>query len=110
MTAVTYRVMQDQPVTVYGDGTVTRDYIYVDDAVDGIVRITQCNNGERLFNLGSGKGVTLTEVLQAVEYLPARNVDVPYNVLDISRYRQIVSGFNPTSLEEGIRLLAKSLQ
>ena len=120
VTAFTYRVMQDQPVTVYGDGTVTLDYIYVDDAVDGIVRITQCNNGERLFNLGSGKGVTLTEVLQAVEcalgkkanvqYLPARNVDVPYNVLDISRYRQIVSGFNPTSLEEGIRLLAKSLQ
>ena len=120
VTAFTYRIMKDQPVTVYGDGHVIRDYIYVDDAVDGILRIAQCDNGEKLFNLGSGKGVTLIEVLQAVEcalgkranvqYGPARNVDVPYNVLDISRYRQIVSGFNPTPLEKGIRLLKESLQ
>ncbi len=117
VTAFTYRVLNGEAVTIYGDGNITRDYIYVSDAIEGILRIAKYDGGEKLFNLGSGKGITLTDVLQTVEkalgrkadvrYLTARNVDVPYNVLDISKYRQIADDIHPTPLEDGIRLLAE---
>lgn len=120
VTTFTYRVLKGETVNIYGDGNITRDYIYVSDAIEGILRIAKYDAGEKLFNLGSGKGVTLIEVLQTVEktlgrkadvqYLTARNVDVPYNVLDISRYRQISDDIHLTSLENGIRLLAESFK
>lgn len=120
VTTFTYRVLNGEPVTIYGNGDITRDYIYVSDAIEGILRIAEYDGGEKLFNLGSGKGVTLIDVLRTVEkaigrkaevrYLSARNVDVPYNVLDISRYRQISDDIQLTSLEDGIKRLAESLK
>lgn len=115
VTAFTYHALRGEPVTLYGDGSIIRDYIYVEDAIEGILRISKCRDSEKLFNLGSGYGVPLKEVLATIEKVlgkkikifsfPSRNVDVPYNVLDISRYRRVAENFCPVSLEEGIKKL-----
>ena len=98
---------------MYGDGNVVRDYIYIDDAVNGIIRIADNRSNEKVFNLGSGKGTRVNQVIDiiqrvlerdiAVEYVASRSVDVPANVLDITKYRTIFGVRDITSLEKGIR-------
>ena len=98
---------------VYGDGNVVRDYIYIDDAVDGIIRIAGNRSNEKVFNLGSGKGTRVNQIIDiiqkilekevAVEYVASRSVDVPANVLDITKYRAVFGARDITSLEKGIR-------
>ena len=86
--------------------------IYIDDVVRGINNIANGENEIRVFNLGSGRGTSINEVIAAirctidnqvrVRYFNGRNTDVPVNYLDISRYENIYGKLNPTSLEEGI--------
>lgn len=112
VTTFTYRAMHGLPIEVYGDGSVVRDYIYIDDAVEGILKIAQQPGRYRLYNLGSGSGTSIQEVIAAVAqvlghslqvlFKSGREVDVPVNVLDISRFRRDFGEFSPIRLTEGI--------
>lgn len=116
VTTFTWRAVCGEPIQVYGDGTVIRDYIYIDDAIDGILRIAGDGGNYRLYNLGSGRGYSLNEVIEViagvigkrpeVRYQPGRPVDVPVNILDISRYERDFGRLQPIGLEEGIKKLA----
>ena len=120
VTNLTYRALRGETVQVYGDGSVVRDYLYVDDAVRGILNIAGDEPGERLYNLGSGTGTSILGVIAAIEhvlgirlpieYRPARSVDVPVNVLDISRYERRFGPLQPLGLEEGIARTADFLR
>lgn len=117
VTTFTWRALHDKPIEVYGDGSVVRDYIYIEDAIDGILRIAERRGSFRLYNLGSGTGHSLKEVLQVITgvtdktpqviYKSNRSVDVPINILDISRFRQDFGCFEPIGLEEGIGRLVR---
>ena len=51
------------PVTVYGDGTATRDYVYVEDVVDAFVRASQAPTSVTgTYNIGTGRQTTVAEV------------------------------------------------
>ena len=112
VTTFVYRALTDGRLEVYGDGTVVRDFIYIDDAVKGIINIANGDNELRVFNLGSGCGTSVNDVINAikktirkdlkVEYIAGRTADVPMNYLDISRYEQAYGKLNPVSLEDGI--------
>lgn len=95
-----------------GDGRVIRDYIYADDVIDAAERVLHYNGQYNVFNIGSGKGESINDIIHIVDQLtssnlivkryPGRKVDVPVNVLDISRAQKEL-GWNPTiSLEQGI--------
>ena len=108
----TYRALKKESIKVYGDGTVIRDFIYIDDAIRGILNIVYKTGSKRTYNLGSGKGASIKEIIETVkkvvgntgvEYSENRNVDVPVNYLDISRYEKDYGRLNPISLSEGIR-------
>ena len=117
VTTFTYRALTGTPIEVYGDGSVVRDYIYIDDAVRGILNIAEGQGRSRLYNLGCGEGNTLLDVIEAIEevlgkkpevrFLPGRPVDVPVNVLDVSRYEADFGPLSPLPLAEGIRRLAE---
>ena len=112
VTTFTYKALKGDEVQVYGDGSVVRDFIYIDDAVRGILNIVNGENKHHTFNLGCGYGTSISEVLKAIEsalgikmnvvYKNGRAVDVPVNYLDISRYEKYYGKLNPLSLEEGI--------
>ena len=104
---------EGKPITVWGKGNITRDYIYIKDAVPALVNAISIKSRQRLFNLGSGKGTTLNDLITIMEeitgravrvtYAKGRVIDVPINVLDISRARQEF-GFSPnTTLLDGVR-------
>lgn len=116
VTTFTYKALKNEPITVYGDGSVVRDFIYIDDAIRGILQIVKGETAHKTFNLGSGHGTSIRGVLEHIQkalqlpmdivYLPGRKVDVPTNYLDISRYEQIFGALDPISLEEGIQKTA----
>jgi len=116
VTTFTYRALVNDKITVYGDGTVVRDFIYIDDAIRAIDNIVNKPGTHRTYNLGCGYGTSINEVLNSVQstldckldidYKEARQVDVPVNYLDISRYEEDYGELKPISLEEGIRKIA----
>lgn len=120
VTTFTWRAIHKEPIQVYGDGSVVRDYIYIDDAIDGIVCIAESQGNHRLYNLGSGRGHSINEVIEIigevlgelpeVRYQAGRSVDVPVNVLDISRFEQDLGKLEAIGLKEGIRRLAEFYQ
>lgn len=116
ITTFTYRALIGDEITVYGDGSVVRDFIYIDDAVRAIMKIVDGKDIHHTFNLGCGYGTSVKEVLDIIGdtlkvklnivYREGRKVDVPVNYLDISRYENAYGKLNPISLDEGIRRTA----
>lgn len=116
VTTFVYKLVKDEPITIFGDGGVVRDYIYIDDAILDIINITRYEGNYKLFNVGSGIGHSLNEIVGTIEevlnkrfvvnYEKGRSVDVPYNVLDIERLKSIFPNRKTTSLAEGIRILS----
>ena len=112
----TWKALKGETIEVYGDGSVVRDFIYIDDAIRGVLNIVNGNAEERVFNLGSGKGTSIRQVLETVEqvlgvrldirWTGARKVDVPVNFLDINRYERAYGPLDPIDLQEGIRRTA----
>lgn len=107
------RALRDEPIQLWGDGSVVRDYLYVGDAVDAIVRAARFDGEPRIFNIGSGVGVSLNELIEEigrllgrpvkVERSEARLVDVPVNVLDCSLALRHLGWRATTPLAEGLR-------
>ena len=120
VTTFIYKALTSGRLEVYGDGTVVRDFIYIEDAIRGILKIVNGENDIRVFNLGSGKGTSVNQVIEAirktirsdlaVEYIAGRTTDVPVNYLDISRYEGIYGKLDPVSLEDGIKKTAEFMK
>ena len=120
ITTFTYKALKGEEIQVYGDGSVMRDFIFIDDAVRGILKIVDGNDCHHTFNLGCGYGTSIKCVLETIErtlnipmkvtYTEARRVDVPVNYLDIKRFETAFGALDPQSLEEGIRKTAQFMK
>lgn len=93
------KTLKEETVEIWGDGLIVRDFIYIDDVIDGIFALLSYQGETRLFNIGSGIGRTINTVLDNLrvlmnekmhlKYIPNnRSSDVLTNVLDISRATQ----------------------
>ena len=103
-----YRVAKGLPLTIWGDGSVTRDYFYISDLVDALILGSQqALNEQRIFNLGGAEEMSLNHLIALVEetvgqkaiveYQPARDFDAPRVLLDTNR-AQTVLGWQPKVL------------
>ena len=103
-----YRVATGQPLTIWGDGSVTRDYFYISDLVDALMLGgTQPLEAQRIFNLGGAEEVSLNQLIAQVEetvgrqaqvtYQPARDFDAPRVLLDTT-CAETVLGWQPKVL------------
>jgi UDP-glucose 4-epimerase len=106
------RILQNEPLIVFGDGSNRRDYIYAGDVADAHVKAALYQGRERVFNIGCGEGTSINELIATiakvigrnpeVECHPARPGDVPINVLDTSRAKDALQWEPKVRLEEGI--------
>jgi UDP-glucose 4-epimerase len=106
------RVAQGKPIEIWGDGRVVRDYIFVDDLIDGIYKAAVMQTPSRIFNIGSGSGHSLNEIVAVIRQVTGRPVDVVYKdrrsfdvptiYLDIFRARQELFWMPAVSLEAGV--------
>jgi UDP-glucose 4-epimerase len=111
------RALKDQTVEIWGDGSVTRDYIYVADVADAFAAALAYEGPKSVFNISSGKGVTLNDLLSRIEttlgtpvkkeYQPSRPYDVPISVLDNSLASKELDWSPKVSLEQGLKLTAE---
>ncbi len=114
------KAINNEKIIIWGDGKVIRDYIYIKDAVKVIAESIEKKTGPRIFNLSSGKGYSLNDILDmineisgsktSVEYVEGRNSDVPVNILDNQLVRNVF-GYEPqTEIMQGMKLVYKYLQ
>ncbi|WP_169079662.1 NAD-dependent epimerase/dehydratase family protein [Microcella alkalica] len=106
------QIARGESVTRYGDGSMVRDYIYVDDLVRMIVPLAEVDPQHEVYNLGSGRGHSVREVLETIAAVtgrdvPVREIPTPSTfvdrvVLDVSRFDAEFGIRAPTSLEQGI--------
>lgn len=107
-----YQALHDRPLEVWGAGTTVRDYLYIDDAVAALTAAATHCGPSRLFNVGSGRGHSLLDIIQVIEtvlghrlevgFKAARTVDLPTNVLDISRAKEELGWRPVVDLATGI--------
>jgi UDP-glucose 4-epimerase len=110
-----HRVISHEPLEVWGDGRVVRDYVYIDDVIAACLLLITHQGPSRVFNIGTGIGLMLLDLISKIEsitgqridvkFQEARSVDVPVNVLDISRAISELGWRPQTDIETGIRLM-----
>lgn len=110
--AFMHRMLHHQPIEIWGDGKIVRDFVYIDDVIDAILRATSYNGLHQIFNVGAGMGRSVTEVAEDVArvlgfetnclYKPGRATDVPTNVLDISLIKAVLDWHPKTSWMNGL--------
>ncbi|HUO48269.1 MAG TPA: GDP-mannose 4,6-dehydratase [Acidimicrobiales bacterium] len=113
------RLLAGEPVTVYGDGGQTRDFVYVDDVVDAFVRAAT-RGGGLVLNIGTGQEVTVNELARvmgeaagvsaAPVYAPARPGELRRSVLDPERAGIHLGWRSWTALEDGIAAVLDSVR
>jgi UDP-glucuronate decarboxylase len=111
------QALGDEPLTVFGEGSQTRSFCYVDDLVRGLVLLAE--SGEHLpVNLGNPREFTVLELAQAVLKISGSKSEIVYEALpvddpqvrqpDITRARQLLGWEPEVQLEEGLRRLLPS--
>lgn len=114
ITAWLRRIAQgEESIDIWGDGSVVRDYFFVGDAVEAIIRCAAYDGPEKLFNIGSGVGRSLLEVFREIQAvcepriearcLPGRACDVPVNVLDVARVERVVGWKAETAFQTALQ-------
>jgi len=103
------------PLTRYGNGGSGRDYTYIDDIVEGIIKAIETPLGYEIINLGNSSPIRLTEMIETVEkvcgkeakikQLPMQPGDVEWTYADITKAKQLMDWEPKTSFSEGMEKL-----
>ena len=109
----TASIMADRKIPFFGDGSTRRDYTYIDDIVDGVVRSLDRCAGYEIYNLGESATTTLSELVQLIgealgkqpllDRQPLQPGDVLVTYADISKARERLGYAPSTSVAEGLR-------
>jgi UDP-glucose 4-epimerase len=112
-----YRALQGLPIEIWGDGTVIRDYVHVDDVSRAFLALMNHEGNSRIFNIGSGEGLSLNALLDKLEavlatrierrYLGSRKFDVPANVLNVALARDELHWQAEIPLDQGLRQVVR---
>jgi nucleoside-diphosphate-sugar epimerase len=104
--------MKGEPVEIYGDGTQSRDFTYVDDIAEGTIKALK-PLGYEIINLGGNNPHSLKEVLELIEKYLGKKAEVVYKDFhkadlkatwaDISKAQKLLGWSPKVPLEEGIK-------
>ncbi|MPN28887.1 dTDP-4-dehydro-6-deoxyglucose reductase [bioreactor metagenome] len=111
----TRMIDHDLPLPFFGDGTTSRDYTYIDDIIDGVVKAiayVETHQIYDIFNLGESTPITLSKMVQTIEnhlgkkavlnHLPMQSGDVDITYADITKARTILKYQPKMSFDQGI--------
>jgi UDP-glucuronate 4-epimerase len=105
-------ISQDKAIEVYGDGSAKRDFTYIDDIIDGVLKSIDIDCHFEIFNLGESRTTDVNALIKMLEerigkkanikYLPPIPGDVPITYADVSKAKSVLS-YNPqTQIEAGL--------
>ena len=103
------------PFTVIGDGTQSRDFIFVSDVVDAFIRAAESNVEGEVFNISGGEPQQITRLVyllgveNGISYVPKRPGEPHTTFLDIRKARQMLGWKPKVSFEEGVKIMLENL-
>jgi len=111
--AFTRCIMDGEPVRMFGDGSTSRDYTYVDDIVFGILAALERPHPYEIFNIGESQTISLRDLISVIEsvcdkkavieQLPDQPGDVPRTFADVSRAKELLGYAPTTAIRDGIK-------
>jgi UDP-glucuronate 4-epimerase len=110
----TKALLKGQPLTVFGDGSTSRDYTYIDDIVQGVIAAIDYNSSPfEIINLGNSYAVTLSDLLAQLEavtgkkatiqWQPEQPGDLRQTCADITKAQRLLNYQPQTKLGDGLR-------
>jgi UDP-glucose 4-epimerase len=112
------RINNNEELTIYGDGTSSRDYIYIKDAVDMIVQSFSKETKYTTYNIGSGIQTELTSLIEMLEKLTGRKAKIKHNPapktflkstqISIDRFTDEFGQISPVSIEDGLKRMLEN--
>lgn len=108
----TKAIIENKPIDIFNNGKMMRNFTYIDDIVEGIVRVLYNAKRYEIYNIGNDRAENLLDFISQIElcvgkkairnYLPMQMGDVPSTVADIQKIKSL--GYNPkTNIDEGIK-------
>ena len=107
-----YKMLHNEPITVYGDGNQTRDFVHVNDVVQANINSANSIGVSEAFNIASGDRISINDLIKLItknykkevkiEYASKRPGDVMHSLADISFARNEINYIPSMNLEEGI--------
>lgn len=118
---VLYNLAEDRPISIWGDGTIVRDYFDVSDLSNAVMLAIEKPEAEnQILNVGSGIGLSIRQVIElcerltgrtaSIEQLPHRVFDVPYNLLDTSKIKTLLEWELKVPLDQTVARMWQVLQ
>lgn len=117
----TRMILDNEPIPFFGDGNTMRDYTFIDDIIDGVIKsvkfVEDSSNVYEIFNLGESRTISLKKMVTTIENalgkkaiinkLPMQPGDVDKTYADITKAKELI-GYNPTTeFEDGIKEFVK---
>ena len=113
----TKAILEEKPITKYGNGNTSRDYTYVDDIVEGIIACLDKDFNFEIFNLGNSAPITLNQMIATLEKTLGKKAiidqkpipagDLMRTYADISKAKKMLDWEPKTSYEEGVKKLVE---
>lgn len=112
VTVFLHRALHGETIDIWGDGSVTRDYIYISDVAEAFLHAVEYSGTESVFNISSGIGTSLNELVDIIgnvlgkhvncRYLEGRPFDVPVSILSNALAEQELGWRPQVTLKDGI--------
>ena len=103
--------LKNKPLTIYGDGSQTRDFIYVSDVVNVMLKAAKSKIYKQIFNVASQKSLTINKIAKIfggkIEYLPPRKGEPKYSEANIKKIKTLLKWKPKVSINKGINYLLK---
>ncbi len=108
-----YKIKNNQPIEIWGDGRNIRDYFYIKDGVKAVARALKYHGPYKTFNISQGKGLSINQILRKfkmtlgiefdVKRLPSRKFDVKVNILDNSLAKKYLKWSPETNFNAALK-------
>ena len=105
-------ILNDEEITVYGKGTQTRDFTYVEDAVEANILSARSNAVGEVFNIGGGSRIHVNELIEKIEEMVAKKADIKYiekqkgdvrdTWADVSKAKEILHWVPKVNINSGL--------
>jgi len=116
----TEKIINEEPIEIWGDGENRRDYIYIEEVIDAIEAVYSYQGTQRVFNIGTGNSYSTREIIAQIErilgkkavitYKEARKCDLREARLDVSLIRRECGWFSRLTVEQGIQMYINELK
>jgi UDP-glucose 4-epimerase len=108
------QILAKKPLTVVGDGEQTRDFTFVSDAVDALVTVADSDKVSQVYNVGSGKPVSVNELIRLLGSpetvnIPKRPGEPDCTWADITKIRKELGWEPKVAIAEGIKTMFENM-